>query len=129
MLTPSRGSCAKPSTTFGGLIPRIWRRSSGVRVLIWWGIWCAIYGVHPLLYSLDALALLPHWLHVSAPYVGTASSYLLLVVATRAWLELGVGKIRLFAWAGIFVGLAIGLAGFGYFLFTGDSGKFIPYNK
>ena len=105
------------------------RRSSGVRVLIWWGIWCAIYAVQPLLDALDALALLPHWLHVSVPYVVTASSYLVMVVATRAWLELGVGKIRLFAWAVMFVGLAIGLAGFGYFLFTGDTGKFIPYNN
>jgi len=39
------------------------RRRSGVRVLIWWGIWSAIYAVHPLLDALDALALLPHWLH------------------------------------------------------------------
>jgi hypothetical protein len=52
-----------------------------------------------------------------------------LVVATRAWLELGVGKIRLFGWAVISVGLAISLAGVGYFLFAGESGKFIPYNN
>lgn len=105
------------------------RRRSGVRLLVWCGIWSAMYGVHPLLDSLDALALLPHWLHVSVPYVGTATGYLILVVATRAWLELGVGKIRLFGWAVILVGLAIGLAAIGYFLFTGDNGKFMPYNN
>jgi hypothetical protein len=49
------------------------RRRSGVRMLIWWGIWSAMFGVHPLLDSLDALAPLPHWLHVSVPYVGTAT--------------------------------------------------------
>jgi phosphoserine phosphatase RsbU/P len=105
------------------------RRRTGVRVLAWLGLWSVIYGVSPLLHSLDALAHLPHWLHVSVPYVGTATGYLVLVVANRAWVELAVGKIRLFGWAVIFVGLAIALAGIGYFLFTGDNDKFIPYNN
>jgi len=61
------------------------RRRSGVRVLLWWGIWSTMYGVHPLLDSMDTLGLLPHWLHVTVPYVGTATGYLVLVVA---WLEL-----------------------------------------
>ena len=105
------------------------RRRSGVRVLIWLGIWSAMYGVYPLLYSLAALRLLPYWLQVSVPFVSTATGYLVLVVAMRAWLELTLDKMRIFVQAVIFVGLAIGLAGIVFFLFTGSRDKLMPYNN
>ncbi len=105
------------------------RRRSGVRLLIWLGIWSAMYGVHPLLVTLAALGLLPHWLQVSVPYLGTVIGYLILVVATRAWLELTRGKMRIFTKAVIFLALAIALAGIGFFLFTGSNDKLIPTNN
>ena len=55
--------------------------------------------------------------------------YLVLAVATRAWLELTPGKMRIFTKAVVFLALAIALAGIGFFLFTGSSHKLIPYNN
>ena len=41
------------------------RRRSGVRALIWWGIWSAMYGALRLGDSIAAAARLPHWFQVS----------------------------------------------------------------
>lgn len=105
------------------------RRRSAVRVLVWLGIWSTLYGIRPLLYTLAALGLLPDWLQVSVPLVGTVTSYLVLVVAMRAWLELTLDKMRVFVQAVIFVGLAIAVAGILFFLFTGSGHKLVPYNN
>jgi len=105
------------------------RRRSGMRVLIWLGIWSAMYGALRLIDPLAAVARLPHWFQVCAPYLDTVIMYLILVVASRAWLELSTGKLRFFLLAVIFVGLAIAVAGISVFLFTGDRNKLIPYNN
>jgi len=105
------------------------RRRSGVRILVWLGIWSAMYGVLRLGDSLVAVARLPPWVQVSALYLDTVILYLILVVATRAWLELSRGKLRFLLKAIIFAGLVIGLAGIVVFLFTGGSDKLIPYNN
>jgi phosphoserine phosphatase RsbU/P len=105
------------------------RRRSGVRVLVWLGIWSAMYGVLRLVDPLAAVARLPHWFQVSAPYVDTVVLYLILVAAARAWLELSVGKMRLLLWTVVFAGLAIGAAGIAFFLLTGDRNTLMPYNN
>jgi phosphoserine phosphatase RsbU/P len=71
----------------------------------------------------------PRWLQVGLPYLDTCLAYLIMVAASFAFLELTRGKLRLFLKAVIFVGLAIALAGFGFFLFTGSDNKLIPYNQ
>jgi sigma-B regulation protein RsbU (phosphoserine phosphatase) len=117
---------------FGGLTAcciAAMRRRSGVRVLIWLGLWSAMYGAGPLLHSLAVVALLPHWFQVSLPYLDTVISYFILVVASLAFLELSLDKLRLWLQAVIFVGLAIGLAGIGIFIFTGSNDKLMVYNN
>jgi sigma-B regulation protein RsbU (phosphoserine phosphatase) len=105
------------------------RRRSGVRILVWLGIWSATYGMLRLVDPLAALTRLPHWFQASAPYVDAVILYLTVVVASLYWLELSVGKLRLFLWIMIFAGLAIGVAGFIFFLFTGVNNKLMPYNN
>jgi len=105
------------------------RRRSGVRVLIWLGIWSAMFGTLRLGASLTAVARLPQWFQVGVTYLDTLCVYLILVAGTRAWVELSAGKLRKFLWTVIYVGLAIALAGVVFFLFTGDNDKFIPYNN
>ena len=117
---------------FGGIAAcaiAVMRRRRGVRILIWLGIWSAMYGARPLADSLAVVALLPHWFQVSLPYLDTVISYLILVVALLAFLDLTTGKMRFFIQAVIFVGLAMGLAGIGFFIVTGSNDKFIPYNN
>jgi len=105
------------------------RRRSGVRILVWLGIWSAMYGVLRLGDSLAAVARLPRWFQVSVPYLDTVIMYLILVVAARAWLELTTGKLRFLLQAIIFAGLAIALAGILIFLLTGSRDKLMPYNN
>ena len=104
------------------------RRRSGVRVLIWLGMWSAMYGARPLAFSLDALALLPHWLQVTLPSLDTAIGYLLLVVGLLAFMELSLDKLRLFIQAMIFAGLAVALGGIGFFIATGSRDRLMLYN-
>jgi len=105
------------------------RRHSGVRALIWLGIWSATYGAMRLTQLPAVLAVSPRWFQVSAPYVNTIMAYLILVVALLFWLELSQGKLRFFLEVVMFVGLAIGLAGIVFFLLTGASNKLMPYNN
>jgi phosphoserine phosphatase RsbU/P len=116
---------------FGGLaaccIAAI-RRGSSVRILIWLGVWSAMYGAQPLANSMAVLALLPQWFLVSLPFVSTANAYLILVVGSLAFLELSLGLLRVWLKAVISVGLAMGLAGIGFFIFTGSNEKLMLYN-
>jgi sigma-B regulation protein RsbU (phosphoserine phosphatase) len=117
---------------FGGLAAcgiAAMRRRSGVRALIWLGIWSALYGARPLVDSLAAVALVPRWFQVILPYLDTGISYLILVAASLAFLQLSQGKLRLFLQGVILVGLAIASAGISFFVFTGSSDKLMPYNN
>ena len=99
----------------------------GVGVLIWLGALSAIEA-RPLLPLLDDVGLLPQWLHVTLPYLGEVLSYLVVVVAVLAFLQLSRGKLRLLLQGMTLVGLAIAFAGVGFFVSTGSSNKVMPYN-
>ncbi len=105
------------------------RRRTEVRILIWLGIWSGMSGTRLLARTPAVIAVLPHSLQIGAPYVTNAITYLLVVAALLAWSELSVGKLRLFVQTMIFPALAIGLAGIGWFFFTGSADKFLPYNN
>ena len=75
--------------------------------------------------SIASVARLPHWFQVSVPYLDTA--IMALLVATRAWLELSLGKLRLILRAIIYAGLVVGLSGIGLFVFNGSAGTLIPF--
>jgi phosphoserine phosphatase RsbU/P len=103
-----------------------WRR--GVRILVWWGIWSAIYGLQALDQTPAVIAALPHALKSAVPYASTAIMYLLLVSGLLAWRELTLGKLRVLVELEIFAGLAIATAGIGTFAFGGPDGRFMFYN-
>src|SRR5664279_4757944 len=105
------------------------RRRSGVRAIVWVGIWSAMYGVLSLVGIPLFVSTLPDWLRVAAPYVRVAVEYLILVVATIAWVELSLGRVRLILKAIAFVGLAIGVIGFADFIFSGSPDKLMPLNS
>ena len=105
------------------------RRSRGDRTLLWLGIWSATYGARPLANSLATLGLMPNWFVVFRPYVDTLLAFLIVVIAAFAFLDLSLGKLRVFLHVVITVGLVIALTGMGFFLFTGSSARLMPYNK
>ncbi len=104
------------------------RRRSGVRALVWLGIWSALYGARPLADALAAVGVLPHWLQVSVPYIDVGNTYLIVVVASIAWMELSLGKLRFLLKALAVVGLLIALAGIVLFIFNHADSRLIPYN-
>ena len=105
------------------------RRRADAGILVWMGIWSAMYGVLRFGDSLAALTRLPHWSQVTALYLDTGVMYLIFVVATRAWLELSRGKLRVLLTVIIYAGLVIGSAGIVVFLLTGASDTLLPYNN
>src|SRR5690242_4530480 len=105
------------------------RRRSGVRLLVWLGIFIAMYGATCLGHSPAVMAALPHWIQVSAPHANTAMTYLLVVVGTFYFSELSVGKMRIVTRLLAFVGLAIAVAAMGLFILTGSSDRLLPYNN
>jgi hypothetical protein len=104
------------------------RRRSGARLFVWLGIWSGMYGARLLVESPPMTAALPHWIQIGVPFLKTAITYLLVPVVSLAWLELSIGKMRLFLHAVILIGLAIGVAGIGFFLITGSADKLILYD-
>jgi phosphoserine phosphatase RsbU/P len=105
------------------------RRRSGVRLILWLGIWSAMDGAQEITQLSSVGAVLPHWMQVCVPYMNTTISYVVLVVATLAFLELNVGKIRIFVWGVILTSLAIAVAGVAIFVFTGSDDRLIPENN
>jgi sigma-B regulation protein RsbU (phosphoserine phosphatase) len=105
------------------------RRRSGVRAILWLGVWSAMYGARPLADSLADVALMPRWFLAIVPCLDTVCVYFVMVAASLAFLELTIGKLRLFLKAVISVGLAIGAAGIGFFIFTGSQYKLVLYNQ
>jgi phosphoserine phosphatase RsbU/P len=106
------------------------RRRSGVRILVWLGVWSAIVGVWLLIQSPSVMAALPHSLERVRSIVFVATAYLTLVAAAFAIRELTVGGLRrLFLWLWVVAGMAIAVAGIGWFLISGSQYTFIIYNQ
>src|SRR5271170_1874504 len=103
------------------------RRQSGVRLFAWLGIWSAMYGALLLADSPSAVAALPQRLRSGLPFLTMAIDYLFLTVVSLAWLELSVGKMRVFLKTVIGLGLAFGIAGIGIFVVTGSSEALLVY--
>jgi sigma-B regulation protein RsbU (phosphoserine phosphatase) len=105
------------------------RRREEVRLLVWLGAWSAMYGAQLLTGSPAVVGVLPHGIQRTVPFLWTASVYLQLPVALIAWLELSIGRVRVFLQAMALLSVSIGIAGIGFFLMTGSHNKLLVYNK
>ena len=105
------------------------RRRRGVRLVIWLGIWSAMYGTGLLSRSPAVVAVLPLVLQTSVPYVNTLIAYLLSVVAMLAFLELSRGGIRLLIKILILAEVVVAVVGIGWFAVGGSADKFILYHR
>lgn len=105
------------------------RRRGGVGAIVWVGIWSVFYGVLSLVGTRLFVTILPHGAQLAVPYVAAAITYLMLAVATMAWLQISRGKYRSLLKVIILVALGIAVVGFGFFVFTGSPNKLIPWNN
>jgi phosphoserine phosphatase RsbU/P len=105
------------------------RRRSGVRLVVWLGIWSAMYGTGLLARSPAVVAALPLVLQTSVPYVNILIAYLLAVFAMSAFLELSRGGIRLLIKILILAEVVIAVIGIGWFAAGGSADKFIFHHR
>jgi phosphoserine phosphatase RsbU/P len=105
------------------------RRREEVRLFLWLGMWSAMYGGRLLAESPTVVDVLPQWIQLRVPFVWTVIVYLVLPVATLAWLELSIGRVRVFLQAVLFLGAFIGAAGIVIFVITGSRDKLLFCNN
>ena len=104
------------------------RRRGGVRILVWLGLWSAMYGASVLIQSPAVVAAIPDSLRTARIWLITAISYLIIVAAALAFLELTKGKLRQMMWGLLFADLAVAVAGIGWFAVIGSDDAFIVFN-
>jgi sigma-B regulation protein RsbU (phosphoserine phosphatase) len=102
------------------------RRRLQVRILVWLGAWSTLFGVNMLLWS-DALrACVPPG---PVLLIQTFSAYFTIVLAAGSMFHLTLGKLRWFVRGVMALGLVIGVAGFGWYLVTGERDAFLGPNR
>jgi sigma-B regulation protein RsbU (phosphoserine phosphatase) len=100
-----------------------------MRLLLWFGLFNAMYGVRILAQMTEGISLLPRSAMTYVPYLIAVLTYLISIPALMFWLELSLGKLRRFMQASVFLAVVIGTAGV-YSAFTSESPyRFMPYNK
>jgi len=104
------------------------RRRGQVRLFFWIGLWSGFYGTRLLLESPAFVAVLPRSVQAHVSTIWMTVIYFLLPVGTLAWLELAIGKVRLFLQAVIAVSLIIAAAGSVRYAMTGSNDPLLFYN-
>jgi sigma-B regulation protein RsbU (phosphoserine phosphatase) len=102
------------------------RHHGGVAILVWFGIFCGSYGAR-LFASVSRPVgyLSPR----AADILVVTITYFILIPALLFWLELSVGKLRVFIKGWIVIGCLIGFAGLTSYFITGSSDQFMPFNN
>ena len=104
------------------------RGGGRVRILVWFGIFSAMYGARILAQTPAAFSVLPRSTWASRPYVIAIITYLILIPALLFWLELSLGKLRRFLQVTVIAASVIGIAGVCSTLITGSRDRFMPYH-
>lgn len=105
------------------------RRRGEVRILVWIGIWSALFGSNMLAQSPAIAAAIPASLQAARSLWSVCASYLILVAAALAFLELAIGRLRRILLALLVADVAVAVAGIGSFLIFGRSDTFLFYNQ
>lgn len=105
------------------------RRRGEVRILVWIGIWSALFGSNMLAQSPAIAAAIPASLQAARSIWSVCASYLILVAAALAFLELAIGRLRRILLALLVADVAVAVAGIGSFLIYGRSDTFLFYNQ
>jgi phosphoserine phosphatase RsbU/P len=98
------------------------------RILPWFGVFSAIYGVRLFAEVPVAFRLLvgPFWPY--APQLVWIITYVILIPAILFWAELSLGALRRFLQFMVFPASVIALAGF-FAIFHGSPQRFMPYSN
>lgn len=100
-----------------------------VRILLWFGIFSAMYGVRLLAQVPAGTSVLPQLTRAYRPYVIAIITYLIMIPALLFWLELSLGKLRRFLQITVFAAAVIGIAGICVAFITKSPYSLMPYNS
>ena len=104
------------------------RGGARVRILVWFGIFSAMYGARILAQMPAAFSVLPRSAWASRPYVIAIITYLIIIPALLFWLELSLGKLRRFLQITAVAASVIAIAGVCAAFITESPYRFMPYN-
>lgn len=104
-------------------------RRSGVHLLLWQGIFSALYGARILVAVPASFHVLPRFAWPSQNYLIWIITYLIPLPALLFWLELSRGKLRPFLRVAIVATLANAVAGFSSTLISGSPSRFMGLNN
>jgi len=105
------------------------RRGNTGRILAWFGIFSALYGVRLFAAVPAAFSLLVGSFSQSAPQVVWIVTYLIMIPALLFWAELTTGALRRLFQFMLIPACAIALAGMYAVLFRESPSRFMPYNN
>ena len=105
------------------------RGGGRVRILVWFGIFSAMYGARILAQMPAAFSVLPRSAWASRPYVIAVITYLIMIPALLFWLELSLGWIRRFLQVTAIMASVFGIVGVCSALITKSPYRFLPYNN
>jgi phosphoserine phosphatase RsbU/P len=103
-------------------------RAAG-RILAWFGIFSAMYGIRLVAEVPAAFGLLAGPFSPYAPQLVWIITYVILIPALLFWAELSLGALRRFFQLMVFPASVIAVAGIWATFFHGPPYRFIPYNN
>lgn len=105
------------------------RRRGGVRMLVWTGIWSILFASNMLAQSPAIGVFLPPWLGHARTLVSVVASYLTIVAASLAFLELTTGTLRQVLRLLLAADVMVAIAGITAFVVSGRANTFILSNQ
>jgi phosphoserine phosphatase RsbU/P len=99
------------------------------RILVWFGIFNALYGARILALTPAVTSAFPGIADKDGSSFAAAVTYLILIPALFFWMELSVGKLRLVLWITVAVASLNGALGVGSIFFARTPYIFMPYNN
>jgi phosphoserine phosphatase RsbU/P len=105
------------------------RHSRGVRILIWIGLWSAAYGGRDLAGLPVLISMLPPAFEPARRLLMVCLSYLIIVPATLAFMELTIGALRRVLQVLLITGITVAVAAISWFLISRSQSTFLVYNQ
>ena len=105
------------------------RGGGRVRILVWFGIFTAMYGARILAAAPGGFSVLPQSTWASRPNVVAIITYLILIPGLLFWLELSLGKLRRLLHITLVAASGLGIAGVCSTLITGSPDRLMPLNS
>jgi len=99
------------------------------RILLWFGVFGAMYGVRLFAEVPAAFSLLVGRFSPYAPQLVWLITYVILIPALLFWVELSLGAVRRFLQVMVFPASVIALGGIYATLVHGSPRRFLPYNN